>query len=198
MWISADQSNSLHVKQAAPQTSCLIHLQQGGLQRGLFIPSSSSNKAQRPAFILLLHCEGLLTPPSQSSNLHAEGWQGLSIMSQPWGDTRNQKRLCGIFIHRSNYYFFNSRWLSPPYFWSHVEVLASHLALKQVHCKHIFGGMIFMLFVAYFTHPSVWYPYSVNTGASAKNSTWVYSCTNIIQALTTTRDGLYTNPFTSF
>lgn len=23
-------------------------------------------------------------------------------------------------------------------FWSHVEVLASHLALKQVHCKHTF------------------------------------------------------------
>ncbi len=48
------------------------------------------------------------------------------------------KRLCGIFIHRSNYYyyyyyyyyFFSSCWLSPLYFRSHVEVLASHLALK--------------------------------------------------------------------
>lgn len=29
---------------------------------------------------------------------------------------RESKRLCGIFIRRSNYYFFNSRWLSPLYF----------------------------------------------------------------------------------
>lgn len=161
--------NILHVKQAAlameretkraeNQTSCLIHSQQCGLQSGLFIPlilllcspsnlttsqwcstQPSSNKAQIPAFILLLHCEGLLTPPSQSSNLHARGMARSFHYESALRDTRNQKRLCWMFIHRSN--FFNSRWLSPLYFSSHVEVLASHLALKPVHCKHSSGGL---------------------------------------------------------
>lgn len=57
----------------------------------------SSNKAQRPAFILLLHCEGLLTPPSQSLNLHAEGWQGLSITSWPWGTQGIKEALWDIY-----------------------------------------------------------------------------------------------------
>lgn len=66
-----------------PRSSPLLPLNMTTSQWCLTQPSS--NKAQRPAFILLLHCEGLLTPPSQSSNLHTEGWQGLSITSQPWG-----------------------------------------------------------------------------------------------------------------
>ncbi len=47
IWISTDQFNNLHVKQAAQamksQTSRLIHLQQCGLQSSLFILSSFSS-----------------------------------------------------------------------------------------------------------------------------------------------------------
>lgn len=64
---------------------------------------------------------------------------------------QESKMLCWMFIHRSNYYyFFNSSWLSPLYFWSNIEVFASHLALKQVHCKHILAGLISIPFL-YFT-----------------------------------------------
>lgn len=57
----------------------------------------SSNKAQRPAFILLLHCEGLLTPPSQPSHLRTEGRQGLSITSQARGTPGIKEALWDIY-----------------------------------------------------------------------------------------------------
>lgn len=128
---------------------------------------------------LLLYCYSTV----KASWLHPHNPQTYTQRGGKVGLEGHQesKRLCGIFILCSNYYFFSSRWLSPLYFWSQVEVLASHLALKQVHCKHTFGGMISKLFVQYFTHPSVLYLHSINTGASAKNSIWVYSCTNMIR-----------------
>lgn len=125
IWISTDQFNNLHVKQAAGWESDLMFNSFAAVwvaeqpfyplillrcypqtRQYLSLTEPSSNKAQIPAFILLLHCEGLLTPPSQSSNLHAEGQHGLE-------GPQKSKRLCWIFIHRSNYYyFFNYCWLS--------------------------------------------------------------------------------------
>lgn len=112
-----NQFNNLHVEQAAlamikraeNQTSCLIHLQRCGLQSSLFILSSFSWYPQtwqdlsgvwhRPhltkhkdLLILLLHCEGLLAPPSQSSNLHTVGWQGW-----PWGTPGIKEALLDIY-----------------------------------------------------------------------------------------------------
>ena len=156
----------------------------------------SSDKAQRPAFILLLHCEGLLAPPSKSSNLHTEGWRGLSISALR--DTGNQGAFVGYLSSVAT--TTNSRWLSPLCFWSQVEVLASHLALKQVHCKHTFWWLWFpyFLFSILPIHLSNYtaYLHSINTGASAKNRAWMYSCTNLIRALTNTPDD-YINPFPS-
>lgn len=46
----------------------------------------SSNEAQRTALLLLRHCDGLLTPPSLSSVLHARGVaKSLDHTSCPWG-----------------------------------------------------------------------------------------------------------------
>lgn len=146
---------------------------------------------------LLLYCYSTV----KASWLHPHNPQTYAQRGGKVGLEGHQesKRLCWIFILCSNYYFFfSSRWLSPLYFSSQVEVLASHLALKQVHCKHTFGGMIFILFVQYFTHPSVLYLHSINTGVSAKNSAWVYSCTNMIRALTNTADRLLYEPFHLF
>lgn len=99
---------------------------------------------------------------------------------------QESNRLCGTFINCSNnYYIFNSRSLSPLELWPHFEMLANHFALKQVHFKHTFGGMISTFSVQYFTHPSILCPRSIN-GASAIKSSRVWSCTNMIQALTTT------------
>ena len=98
---------------------------------------------------LLLYCystvNGLSTPPSRSSDPHAEG------MARPFHlgleGHQESRRLWWIFILGSNfYYFFGFRWLSPLYSWSQVEVLASHLALKQVHCKHTFSWLWFTFF----------------------------------------------------
>lgn len=69
------------------------------------------------------------------------------------GDTRNQRGFVGYWSTVATTTFFDSYWLSPLYFWSQVGVLASHLALEQVLCKHTFGGCDFH--TPYFTHPSV-------------------------------------------
>lgn len=52
---------------------------------------------------------------------------------------------------------------------SQVEVLASHLALEQVLCKHTSGGCDFRTFCSVF-YPSICpiYPHRINTEASAK------------------------------
>lgn len=107
---------------------------------------------------LLLYCYSTVKDswlhPHNPQNLHAEGWQGLSITSWPWGRHQESRRLCWILIHCSNYYFFLILTDFLLYL-SQVEVLASHLALEPVLCKHTFGGCDFHPFCSVFTHPSV-------------------------------------------
>lgn len=62
----------------------------------------SLNKAQRPAFILLLNCEDLLTPPpSPSLSLNAEGWRGLFFFfgcQSALRDARDQRGFVGYLF----------------------------------------------------------------------------------------------------
>lgn len=70
-------------------------------------------------------------------------------------------------------------------------MLASHLALKQVHSKHIL--VVFDFLCSVFTHL-----HSINTGASARNSSLGIYWTNMIWALTNTPQWLLYEPFHLF
>lgn len=70
---------------AGNQASCLIHVQQGGFGERPFHPvtrnrgvgqKASPSKAQRPAFRLLLHCEGFFSPALIFLDLSQEGVGG--------------------------------------------------------------------------------------------------------------------------
>lgn len=77
-------------------------------------------------------------------------------------------------------------------------MLASHLALEQVLCKHTWWLRFpYILFSISLIHLS-YYLSAQYKEASAKNSIWVYSCTDTTQPLINTADRLLYKPFHLF
>lgn len=117
------------------------------------------------------------------------GWQCLS-----WRDAGIHRGFVG-FLSAVAINTTSSKTSSSIYFLSQVEVLASHLALKQVHWKHTFFLVLISTFrVVYFARPSAPHLHSINTGASAKNITWVCSCTTWFEHSPTHQRDYYTYP----
>lgn len=162
--------------------------------------SPHQTKHNRPAFILLLNCEGLLTAPSQSLSPHAEGTARSFHYQSALKAARNQRGFVGYLSTVATTTTTSS--ILPVfvlYTFDHtLRCQPATLPWNRFIAKTLFCGMISILSVQYFTHPSVLYPHRMNTGASAKNSTRVYSCTNMIRALTTTLHGLLYKPFHLF
>lgn len=140
--------------------------------------SPHQTKHNRPAFILLLNCEGLLTPPSQSLSPHAEGTARSFHYQSALKAARNQRGFVGYLSTVATTTTTSS--ILPVfvlYTFDHtLRCQPATLPWNRFIAKTLFCGMISILSVQYFTHPSVLYPHRMNTGASAKNSTRVYSC----------------------
>lgn len=133
IWISEEQFNNLHVKQAALaitkkgwESVDMFNSSAALWVAALFVDSSpcspqiqqhqsgvSHSPHQTKHKYLLFYCYSTV----KASWLHPHNPQTYTQrggMVFPWGvgleEHQESKRLCGIFIHRSNYYFFfNSR-----------------------------------------------------------------------------------------